>query len=140
MAWRTTMEPDIALPGGEPSTEETLGPTGLSALKKLRSECRGLRLRLRDVEARALAPRVVAWRPSADPSGVVVGVSDIALGGITVRGVRLLRRAASYAVSWPQRMPKDGSGLTPILVVHPALDAAVLAQLLLAAYPERAAP
>lgn len=135
------MTDEIALPGGEPSTvEDTLGPTGLSALRKLRSECRGLRLRLRDVEARALAPRVVAWRPSADPSGDLVGMADVQLGGITIRGVRLLRRAASYAVSWPQRMPKDGSGLIPILVVHPALDAAVLAQLLLAAYPELVAP
>lgn len=137
------MEPDIALPGGEPSTEETLGETGLSALRKLRSECRGLRLRLRECEAkRAPLPgvRVRSWRPVGDHRSELAGFADVEIAGLVILDMRLLRAHGGYVLSWPQRMPRNTGRLVPLVIPSPDLDAQVLAAILVAAHPERVEP
>ncbi len=121
---------------GDDSTEAPLGETGLSALRKLRSEARNLRLRLRACEQKRGAIRVLSWRPAFDPRSPVVGMFDIALGDITVRDVRLLRREGGFILSWPARKPLGSERLQEIMRPSPALDGRALAAVLEHAYPE----
>ncbi len=133
------METIIALPGGDDTTGD-LGPTGLSALRKLRSECRMLRVRLRECQAQRGSIRVIAWRPAREPGTDLVGLADIALGELTIFGLRLYRHHGGHVLSWPMRRPRATGQLLEIMVPTPALDGRILAEVLIAAYPERVAP
>ncbi len=125
------------LPDATPSItpdSEDLGVTGLSALRKLRAECRNLRARLREAEAQRGSIRIVSWRPVAGPD--MIGFVDVALGWITVLEVRVVRHASGgFTLSWPARRPLGSDRLTPILRVEPGLDARVLAEVLRVAFP-----
>lgn len=130
------MDMDTALPGGDDSTEAPLGEAGLHTLKKLRSEARGLRQRLRECEGKRGAIRVLAWRPAFDPRSPVVGMADLGLGGLVVLDVRLVTLDGGYILSWPARKRLGSAQLTPILRVEPGLDGRALAAVLEAVFPE----
>lgn len=130
------MDMDTALPEGDDSTEAPLGETGLTALRKLRSECRNLRQRLHACQRERGAIRVLSWRPAFDPRSPVVGIADLALGDLTVLDVRLLRREGGFILSWPARRPMGSERLQEIMRPSPALDGRVLAAVLEIVYPE----
>lgn len=130
------MDMDTALPAGDDSTDAPLGETGLSALRKLRSECRNLRQRLHACQRERGAIRILAWRPSFDARSPTVGIADIALGDLTVLDVRLLRREGGFILSWPARRPLGSDRLQEIMRPSPALDGRALAAVLETAFPE----
>lgn len=134
----TTMEDIIVGPREGDHSIADLGPTGLSALRKLRSECRGLRERLRECEVRSATIRVITWRPVTDPE--LVGFADIAIGDLVILGVRLMGRNGAHRLSWPMRSPKGSGSLLPVMVPSTSLDARTLGAILLKAYPECVAP
>ncbi len=133
------METIIAPLDGNDTTED-LGPTGLSALRKLRSECRNLRARLHECEAQRSTVRVVGWK-LADESGTpLVGLANVQVGELTIHGLRLFHHHGGHVLSWPMRKPRNVGGLIDIMVPTPALDGRILAALLVHAYPEKVAP
>lgn len=123
---------------GDDSSQEPLGEAGLSALRKLRVECRELRSRLRDCEGKRGAIRVVAWRPASDPRSPLLGWADIALGDLVVLDVRLVRLDGGFVLSWPARKRLGSAQLIAILRVGPGLDGRALAAVLEHAFPETA--
>ncbi len=126
-----TPSPDSndSTPGLDEATER--------ALRKLRDECAGYRIKLRELERQRPSLTVAAWRPSSDPrADGVLGFADIRLGSLLVFDVRLIRSNGAFLLSWPARKPMGSDRLAEIMRPTPGLDGRALAALLAHAYPE----
>jgi len=119
------------------ANDSTLGDAGLSTIQKLRAECAGYRVKLRELERQRPCLAVAAWRPSTDPrTDGLIGFADLRLGSLLVFDVRLIRSNGAFLLSWPARRPLGSDCLQEILRPTPALDGRALATLLAHAYPE----
>ncbi len=119
-----------------PRHEATLGDAGLRTIQKLRAECAGYRVRLRQLEGQRPSLAVAAWRPSTDPrTDGLIGFADIQLGALLIFDVRLIRRDGAFGLSWPARRPMASERLHEIMRPTDGLDGRALAALLEHAYP-----
>ena len=124
-------------PSPDARDDSTLGDAGLRTIQKLRAECAGYRVRLRQLEGQRPSLAVAAWRPSTDPrTDGLIGFADIRLGSLLVFDVRLIRSNGAFLLSWPARKPMGSDRLAEIMRPTPALDGRALATVLDFAYPE----
>jgi len=123
-------------PSPDSANDSTLGDAGLSTIQKLRAECAGYRVKLRELERQRPCLAVAAWRPSTDPrTDGLIGFADIQLGALLIFDVRLIRRDSAFLLSWPARKPMGSDRLAEIMRPSPALDGRALAALLEFAFP-----
>ncbi len=126
-------------PSPDARDDSTLGDAGLRTIQKLRAECAGYRIRLRELERQRPCLAVAAWRPSTDPrTDGLIGFADLRLGSLLVFDVRLIRRDGAFGLSWPARRPMASERLHEIMRPTDGLDGRALAAVLEHAYPANA--
>jgi len=124
-------------PSPDARDDSTLGDAGLRTIQKLRAECAGYRIKLRELERQRPSLAVAAWRPSTDPrADGLIGYADLRLGALLIFDVRLIRRDGAFGLSWPARKPMGSDRLAEVMRPSPGLDGRALTALLEHAYPE----